>query len=98
MHTAKPKKNKNPHDGSTLDDFLKEEGIFEEVEAAALKSVMAMRIADLMEEKEMKKTNPGQTDANFPRGTQSAARSVEYVGHADDSDARRGSARPAGES
>ena len=49
-------KKKNPHRGSTLDDFLKEEGIFEEVEAAALKSVMAMRIADLMEEKEMKKT------------------------------------------
>jgi len=56
MPTTKPKKHKNTHDGSTLDDFLKEEGILEEVEAAALKRVMAMEIADLMEEKEMKKT------------------------------------------
>src|SRR5437867_163107 len=56
MPTAKQKKNKNPHDGSTLDDFLKEEGIYEEVQAAALKRVMAMGIASLMEEKHVKKT------------------------------------------
>ena len=56
MSTNKLKKHKNPHEGSTLDDFLKEEGIFEEVQAAALKRVMAMEIADLMEEKQMKKT------------------------------------------
>jgi antitoxin HicB len=56
MPTTKHRKKKNPHSGSTLDDFLKEEGIFEEVQAAALKRVMAMRIADLMEEKEMKKS------------------------------------------
>src|SRR5258708_24757526 len=56
MPTPKPTKQKNPHRGSTLDDFLKEEGILEEVEAAALKRVMAMEIADLMEEKQMKKT------------------------------------------
>jgi DNA-binding Xre family transcriptional regulator len=56
MPTNTPKKNKNPHDGTTLDDFLKEEGISEEVQAAALKRAMALRIADLMEENEMKKT------------------------------------------
>ncbi len=56
MPTSKLKKHKNPHDGSTLDDFLKEEGIYEEVRIAALKRVMVMRIADLMEEKKMKKT------------------------------------------
>ncbi len=56
MLTSKQKKHKNPHDGSTLEDFLKEEGIYEEVRVAALKRVMAMRIADLMEEKQMKKT------------------------------------------
>ncbi len=56
MTTNTQKKNKNPHDGTTLDDFLKAEGIAEEVQAAALKRAMALRIADLMEEKEMKKT------------------------------------------
>jgi antitoxin HicB len=56
MPTPKPKKSKNPHDGSTLDDFLQEEGILEEVQAAALKRVMALTIADLMEEKAIKKT------------------------------------------
>jgi DNA-binding Xre family transcriptional regulator len=56
MLTTKPRKNKNPHDGSTLDDFLTDEGILEEVQTAALKRVMALAIADLMEEKAMKKT------------------------------------------
>ena len=50
MSTAKPKTHKkNPHDGSTLDDFLRAEGIFEEVEAAALKRALAMKVADLMQ-------------------------------------------------
>jgi antitoxin HicB len=56
MRTTKPRKHKNPHEGSTLDDFLKEEGILEEVQAAALKRAMALSIADLMEEKQIKKT------------------------------------------
>jgi antitoxin HicB len=41
---------KNPHDGTTLDDFLEAEGISEEVQAAALKRAIALRIADPMEE------------------------------------------------
>jgi predicted XRE-type DNA-binding protein len=56
MPTAKPKKVKNPHDGSTLDDFLREEGVFEEVEAAALKRALALKVADLMKQKRMKKS------------------------------------------
>jgi predicted XRE-type DNA-binding protein len=55
MTTAKTKKNKNPHDGSTLDDFLREEGIFEETEAAALKRALALNVADLMRKKRMRK-------------------------------------------
>jgi predicted XRE-type DNA-binding protein len=55
MPTAKPKKSKNPHDGSTLDDFLREERILEEVEAAALKRALAIQIADLMENRQMRK-------------------------------------------
>ena len=56
MSTSKLKKNKNPHDGSTLDEFLEEEGILEEVQAAALKRAMALSIADLMEQNAMSKT------------------------------------------
>jgi|SRR5579862_9707200 len=56
MPTPKPKKTKNRHDGSTLDDFLREEGIFEEVEAAALKRALALKVADLMREQHVPKT------------------------------------------
>ena len=56
MPTKKPNRKKNPHAGSSLDDFLKEEGIFEEVEAAALKRALALKIADLMEKKRVQKT------------------------------------------
>ena len=38
----------NPHIGSDFDDFLKEEGIFEEVEAAAIKKVVACMIEQAM--------------------------------------------------
>ena len=43
-------KAKNPHWGSTLDDFLKEEGIHQQATTAAIKSVIAMQL-----EREMKK-------------------------------------------
>jgi antitoxin HicB len=39
---------KNPHAGGNFDDFLKEEGIFEQVEALALKRALALRVQDLM--------------------------------------------------
>ena len=43
-------KAKNPHWGSTLDDFLKEEGIQQQATTAAIKSVIALQL-----EREMKK-------------------------------------------
>lgn len=55
MNTAKQSK-KNPREGGSLDDFLREEGIFEEVEAAALKRAIAMKLADIMEKERVKKT------------------------------------------
>ena len=39
----------NPHSGSDFDDFLKDQGIFEEVQAKALKRVVAEQIEDSME-------------------------------------------------
>lgn len=41
-------KKTNPHIGSNFDDFLREEGIFEEVEAAALKKVIASALDEQM--------------------------------------------------
>jgi hypothetical protein len=46
------KMSKNPHTGSSFDDFLKEEGIYEECTAAALKKVLAWQI-----EQEMRRQN-----------------------------------------
>ncbi len=43
---------KNPHTGSSFDDFLREEGIYEECTAAALKEVLAWQI-----EQEMRRQN-----------------------------------------
>jgi DNA-binding Xre family transcriptional regulator len=57
MHTPKLTPTKNPHDGSTLDDFLLEEGILEEVEAAAIKRAIALKIVDLMREKDVQKVS-----------------------------------------
>jgi len=46
----------NRHIGSSLDDFLKEEGIFEENQAIAIKEVVAWQLADAMEKQSMSKT------------------------------------------
>jgi hypothetical protein len=35
------RKSKNPHIGSRLDEFLKEDGVFDEVQAQAIKEVLA---------------------------------------------------------
>ncbi|MBW4516350.1 MAG: helix-turn-helix domain-containing protein [Timaviella obliquedivisa GSE-PSE-MK23-08B] len=44
------------HLGSNFDDFLTEEGIIAEVETTAIKRVLAFQIAQLMEEKNLSKT------------------------------------------
>jgi len=43
------------HLGSTLDDFLAEEGRLAEAEAVAAKRVLAFQIAQLMEEQQLSK-------------------------------------------
>ena len=40
----------NPHEGSDFDDFLREEGIYDEVCAAAAKRVVAAQVAAALEE------------------------------------------------
>jgi len=47
---------KDSNVGSNFDDFLKEDGIYEEVRARALKRVIAMEVADIMKRENMTKT------------------------------------------
>ena len=48
-------KKPNPYSGSNFDDFLKEEGFFEEVQAKALKRVVAEQIEDSMQSAKLTK-------------------------------------------
>jgi predicted XRE-type DNA-binding protein len=43
------------HIGSSLDDYLKEEGIFEEAQAKAIKEVVAWQLAQAMKKKKISK-------------------------------------------
>ena len=49
-------KKTNKHIGSNFDDFLKEEGILEETQAAAAKKVFALKLMKIMKEKKISKT------------------------------------------
>jgi predicted XRE-type DNA-binding protein len=43
------------HVGSSLDDLLKQEGIFEEAEGQAIKEVIAWQLADAMKQQSLSK-------------------------------------------
>jgi antitoxin HicB len=49
-------KMKNSHIGSSLDDFLKDENIYEETQAQAIKEVIAWQLIEAMRQKSMSKT------------------------------------------
>lgn len=46
---------KNQHLGSSLDAFLKEEGIFEETQSIAIKEVIAWQLAEAMKARSLSK-------------------------------------------
>jgi antitoxin HicB len=46
----------NPHAGSTFDDFLREEGLYEECSEIAIKRVLARQLAEEMKLKKITKT------------------------------------------
>lgn len=58
----------NKHKGSTLDSFLEEEGLLENVEAVAIKRVIAHAI-----EKKMKKAHLSKTEIAERMGTSRSA-------------------------
>jgi len=49
------RKKRNKHVGSSLDDFLKEEDIFEETQTKAVKEVVAWQLAEAMKSKKISK-------------------------------------------
>ena len=44
------------HHGSTLDDFLKDEGVFEESQALAVKEVVVWQLSEAMQQRSLSKT------------------------------------------
>lgn len=50
----------NPYIGSLLDDLLEEDGILEEVDAIAIKRILAWQVQELMQEKGFNKTTMAQ--------------------------------------
>lgn len=48
-------KSKNPHIGGSFDDFLKEEGILEEVQTTAIKRVLAWQLGEAMKAQKISK-------------------------------------------
>lgn len=46
---------KNPHWGSTLDDFLKEEGVYEQFKAVVEKEVIAWQLSEAMKAQRISK-------------------------------------------
>jgi antitoxin HicB len=50
----------NPHAGSSFDDFLKEDGIYEEVQARALKRALAEQLDDAMQSGNLNKVTMAQ--------------------------------------
>ncbi len=50
----------NPHAGSSFDDFLKGDGIYEEVQARALKRALAEQLDDAMQLSKLSKVHMAQ--------------------------------------
>lgn len=46
----------NPHRGSSLDEFLYKEGIYEEAKAAATKKVLAWQLENILKKQKITKT------------------------------------------
>src|SRR6267142_2140623 len=52
---SKKGKSRKRHVGSSIDDFLKEEGIFEEAQALAVKEVVAWQLDEAMRKRKISK-------------------------------------------
>ena len=52
---SKKRKSRKSHMGSSIDGFMKEEGIFEEAQAQAIKEVVAWQLDEAMKKKKISK-------------------------------------------
>jgi len=52
---SKTRKNREKHMGSSIDDFLKDEGIFEEAQTQAVKEVVAWQLDEAMKKRNISK-------------------------------------------
>jgi len=52
---SKKRNQRNKHMGSSIDDFVKEEGIFEEAQAQAVKELVAWQLDEAMKKKKISK-------------------------------------------
>jgi len=52
---SKPRKTNNPHIGQSFDTFLKEEGIYEDVQTTAIKRVLASQLEQAMKARKLTK-------------------------------------------
>jgi hypothetical protein len=64
LPTSKTVKTRNKHRGSSFEDFLKQEGLLENVQAAAFKRALALKVNDMMKDKRMNKSATADTHAN----------------------------------
>ncbi len=55
MTSRSAKKSRHPRHGSTLDEFLEEEGVRDELQATAIKEVVAWQLQQAMAEKKITK-------------------------------------------
>src|SRR5207248_4849877 len=56
MRTSKPVKTRDKHRGSSFREFLREDGMLEEVQAVALKRAVALKVYDLMKKQKLSKS------------------------------------------
>ena len=55
--TTKATRKANPHIGSDFDDFLREEGVYDQAEAVAVKRVLAYELERNMQKAQLTKTD-----------------------------------------
>jgi hypothetical protein len=71
---------RNPRTGSRFDDFLKDEGIFEEVQAKALKRALAEQLQESMQAAKLTKLDmTGGTGESYDRVIEACAHGVVPV-------------------
>jgi len=77
-------KRRNPHIGSFLDEFLREEGILEETRAVALKETLAWQLQKAMKRAKVNKGGNGAPYAYKPGGAGPPPRSGQCFSNPSD--------------